>query len=436
MMDALGPLNLVNLLALGSLLYLALTIMDSRRGGLGGSGGAASDTDPIRTALGVITGLLLVAGAIGFVSAIAGPIAVPLAVLAFVFGGLAIRQYYRTERHAVLPFLAIATERRLPLATAARAYALERHDYFGRKSRQLAELLEGGARLPVALRLSGHHFGIGSVLAVGVGDDFACLDSTLRHSLRDEQRLRQVLRNIGERMGYLSWVASMLLGFSGYFSIWFLPTLQKIGDDFGIPRSPSLAKLSVSLPFGGSMNIGGYLWDLGIVPGLVFVAVVGGCALFMMGERWWRWVPLAGRLSLPHDCSWVLRAMGWSVKHGRTVPDTLASVSRHLPSGTLQRRVQRAADAVQAGGRWTAALKQERILTEADGVLLSAAEEAGNLAWALEHLAESRLRQLEYRWQRAVSFAFPVVIAVAALDVFSLAAPVLQFLSDLVDSLA
>jgi type II secretory pathway component PulF len=184
------------------------------------------------------------------------------------------------------------------------------------------------------------------------------------------------------------------------------------------------------------MNIGGYLWDLGIVPGLVFVAVVGGCALFMMGERWWRWVPLAGRLSLPHDCSWVLRAMGWSVKHGRTVPDTLASVSRHLPSGTLQRRVQRAADAVQAGGRWTAALKQERILTEADGVLLSAAEEAGNLAWALEHLAESRLRQLEYRWQRAVSFAFPVVIAVAALDVFSLAAPVLQFLSDLVDSLA
>lgn len=435
-MNPLGPLNLVNLLAVGTLLFLALSIIDSRRSGVFGPGGLARDADPIRIGLGVIAGLLTVAGLLGAISAIAGPITVPISVIAFVLGILAIRQYFRAERQAVLPYLAVAVERGMPLATAMRAYAFERHDQFGRRGQRLAELLESGARLPAAMRLSGHRLGLAAVLAVGVGDDFHCLDMTLRKSMRDEQRLRQVLRHIGERLAYLAWVAAMTLGIHGVFSLELLPRLYKINDEFGLPSGPTLAAWTFSIPGGGRLELGHYLVDFGIVPALAFITTLGGFALVLMGEFWWRWLPLFGRLSLGHDSSWILRALGWGVAQKRSATETLASIAQHLPTGIVQRRVQRAVDAVRDGARWTAALRGQRLITAADEALLTAAEDAGNLAWACEHRADSRLRLLEYRWQRGISILFPVVIVLAAIDVFSLCVGIFQFLTGLMETLA
>ncbi len=432
-MNSLGLINLVNLFALGGLLYLALTIMDSRRDD--GASGTAREADPMRTMLGVIAGHLMVAGVVGALAALAGPMTVPLFIVAFIFGILAIRQFYRSERQVVLPYLAIAAERGIPLAIAARAYAMERADHFGRRVRQLAEVLEGGARLPAALRLSGHRLPIGSVLAVGLGDDFACLDATVRLAQQDEQRIQKTLRGVAERLAYLVWIATMTLGLHGYFSLGLAPNLDKIVDEFDLPRNPSLATLTLSLPFNMTLDVGDILWDFAIMPALCSVAVLGSFATIMMGEFWWRWLPGVGRLSISHDSSWVLRALGWGIKQGRSVEETLASIARHLPTGIVQRRVQRTADAARAGAAWTAALRTERLITEGDAALLEAAEEAGNLAWACEHSADSRLRQQEYRWQRGISFAFPLVILLAAADVFSLSGKTIRFLIDMMESL-
>jgi type II secretory pathway component PulF len=435
-MNALGPLNLINLLAVGTLLFLALSILDYRRGGWSGPRHASRDRDPIRIGLGVIAGLLTVAGIVGAVAAIAGPLTVPIGVVAFLIGILTIRQYYRTERQAVLPYLAVAMERRIPLATAARAYALERPDHFGRRSGQLAALLESGARLPNALRLSGHRFGLGSTLAVGIGDDFDCLDATLRQSMRDEQRLRRMLRTIGERLAYLSWVLVMTLGMHGFFRWKLEPMLLKIATESDLPTSIGLMRPLKDFGIVDPNTFATLQRYASLATNSTLLVAVGVSATLLLSELWWRWLPLVGRLSLTHDKSWVLRAMGWGIARGRPVSETLASVARHLPSGVLQRRVERAMNAVATGAPWTAALRAERLITDYDEVLLIAAETSGNLAWACEERAESQLRRQEYRWQRVISFVFPGVILLAAFEAFSLIGGVFRFLVDLMESLA
>lgn len=435
-MNPLGPLNLINLLAVGTLLFLALSILDSRRGVWSGPRHASRDRDPIRIGLGVVAGLLVIAGLVGAVAAIAGPLTVPIGVVAFFLGGLAIRQYYRTERQAVLPYLAVAMERRIPLATAARAYALERPDHFGRRSGRLAALLEGGARLPAALRLSGHRLGLGSTLAVGIGDDFDCLDATLRQSLRDEQRLRRMLRTIGERLAYLSWVLVATLAMHGYVYLRIEPMLYQVARDLDTARNQAFALPMLNVAIAGPFTLGESLSFFALTASLILLIVVGVASLLLLSELWWRWLPLVGRISLTHDKSWVLRAMGWGIARGRSVSETLASVARHLPSGVLQRRATRAVDAVATGAHWTVALRAERLITDADAALLSAAETSGNLAWACEQRAESQLRQQEYRWQRAISFAFPAVILLSAFAAFLLIGGVFRFLVDLMETLA
>ena len=289
-MNSLGPLNLINLLAVGTLLFLALSILDSRRGGWSGPRHASRDRDPIRIGLGVIAGLLTVAGIVGAVSAIAGPLTVPIGVVAFLMGILAIRQYYRTERQAVLPYLAVAMERRIPLATAARAYALERPDHFGRRSGRLAALLESGARLPNALRLSGHRFGLGSTLAVGIGDDFDCLDATLRQSMRDEQRLRRMLRTIGERLAYLSWVLVMTLGMHGFVTLRIEPMLYKIAAEFDTARNQAFALSVLDVLIVGSFTLGESLSFLALAANSILFVFVGVSSLLLLSELWWRWL--------------------------------------------------------------------------------------------------------------------------------------------------
>jgi type II secretory pathway component PulF len=434
-MQSLGLVNHIALLAIAILMFLALTILDSHRSSLLGPRNSSRNDDIIRIALGVIAGLLTIHGIIGAITMIAGPIALPVGVLAFFLGVLAIRQYYRTERQAVMPYVAVAVERGIPLATAIRAYALERADYFGRQSVKLAELLEQGARLPSALRLSGHRLGIGSVLAVGIGDDFQCLAATLRQSMRDEQRLRQVVRNIGERLGYMTWLLAMTLGVHGFFSLKIAPVLFSISEDFGSPVNPSIRFLALESNGSGQLAASHLVWAAGLLVGFILVVFMAAASLLMLGELWWRWLPLADMFSIGHDRSWILRALGWGIDQGRSVSETLASIARHLPSGRLQRRVQRALDAVESGAPWTTSLRSQRLIGTTDEVLLIAAEEAGNLAWACEQRADSRLRQQEYRWQRVISIAFPAVIILAALDVLLLTSSTFSFLVDVVENL-
>lgn len=61
------------------------------------------------------------------------------------------------------------------------------------------------------------------------------------------------------------------------------------------------------------------------------------------------------------------------------------------------------------------------VINTADSVVLTSAESVGNLAWALEELAETAERRLASRVQMAVQTFFPLVIVILGIVVFILA---------------
>ena len=56
-------------------------------------------------------------------------------------------------------------------------------------------------------------------------------------------------------------------------------------------------------------------------------------------------------------------------------------------------------------------------LHEADAMVLEAAERTGNLAWALDEMADSSLRRWVYRLRLATNVLFPLMVVVMGVTV-------------------
>ncbi|QDT69353.1 type IV pilin biogenesis protein [Planctomycetes bacterium MalM25] len=71
----------------------------------------------------------------------------------------------------------------------------------------------------------------------------------------------------------------------------------------------------------------------------------------------------------------------------------------HYPNALVRRRMDRAHDAIVAGGDWREALQSARLLSGADVQLLRAAEPAGNTPWALRSIASRQLGRAVFRYE-------------------------------------
>ena len=72
----------------------------------------------------------------------------------------------------------------------------------------------------------------------------------------------------------------------------------------------------------------------------------------------------------------------------------------------------------------------------ADSAVLTSAESVGNLAWALEELAETAERRLASRMQLVVQSLFPLVIVILGVVVFIMATAYFLPLVNLIQQLA
>lgn len=76
-------------------------------------------------------------------------------------------------------------------------------------------------------------------------------------------------------------------------------------------------------------------------------------------------------------------------------PDGVA----YYPNAVVRRRMDRAHDAIVAGGDWREALQTARMLGDADVQLLRAAQAAGNTLWALRSIASRQLGRAVFRYE-------------------------------------
>ena len=135
------------------------------------------------------------------------------------------------------------------------------------------------------------------------------------------------------------------------------------------------------------------------------------------------------------DAPDILRQLGVVVGAGRSLADGLTAMGRFHDRPSVAKLLARVAIDVQAGDDCFAMLRQQRLITEADEQFLSSAQRVGNLAWALNELAEIRERRLSHRCRFFLEAFRPVPVLIAGALVFFLVVaffmPIVKLVNDL-----
>ncbi len=208
-----------------------------------------------------------------------------------------------------------------------------------------------------------------------------------------------------------------------------VPTFAEMFSEFGL-RLPMATQLLMSC----SRFCAEY-WYL-LAPIVLFVGFV---AVFLMLS--YIGIPIRG---LP-GVEWfyaateraaVLQQLAVSVREKQSFVTTLELMSAYSLSGRTRNRLHKTIRQIADGRPWYEALQKTRMVTRAQAGLLYSAEQAGNLAWALEEMADSTLRHSAYRTQATVNFVFPFAVLGCGLCVAFVAAGMLLPLFNLISSLA
>ena len=104
------------------------------------------------------------------------------------------RRYFEAERRSLLWVLMAAAERGIPLEAAVSAFEDERDDVIGKRARTLADYLEAGVPLALALQRSRNPVPAAALLAADLGQQTGTLGPALRqvvaaHGRRGEREL-------------------------------------------------------------------------------------------------------------------------------------------------------------------------------------------------------------------------------------------------------
>ena len=125
-------------------------------------------------------------------------------------------------------------------------------------------------------------------------------------------------------------------------------------------------------------------------------------------------LPLIGRIWWRVDSALILRWLAIAVRQNRSIVEFMRLLASYFPQPSLRRKLERAANRVGKGTHWCDALRRAGVIRSADCSIFKSAERTGNLAWALDEMADSSLRRSAYRVRGFVSVAFPAVLIVFA----------------------
>jgi len=390
-MQYINPLNFLGTAILGAALLWAVKLA---------YGGRRAISDDLLKRLMLLAGwMLLLTGTVGVVVGLSGPFA-PVPMLGAVVAAVGYFKYMTAERRALVWALAVAAERGIPLEQAARAFADERSVQIGVRVSRLADLLESGVPLPVALDTTRNPLPADALLAARLGQVTGRLGPALRMSLRHSEMFDRTLREAFGQLGYL--VGIVLVGtiVVQWTMLKIVPVYAKMFDEFEM-LLPSVTEWLVA-------SATPALYTFPVVCAALLTMVV---LLFSYFVRWSRYeLPGANRFWVRSDGALVLRALSFAVQQGRELGPAVRLLAEQYPRPSVARRLERAAASIDRGIPWCDALHAERLVTATDAALLKAAQRVGNLTWALEELSEGSLRRWAFRWKILVDIAFPFAI--------------------------
>jgi protein transport protein HofC len=345
-------------------------------------------------------------------------------LFAIILAVIVLRIRYGSQQNGLVWVLAIAAEKKLPLAAAVEEYGAECRGGYQRRVLQFADRLLSGQSLPAAIEADRQSWFSRALRRYWIFTDYVnptipllpaparvaasvgWETGTLGPALREIALARTLNRPdwhaaLGRLM--LLMLPLVILQHVGGFVLFFIaPKFKRIFYDFGV-ELPPITKIVYQV---GDEIIEGNA--LPIV--LLFELIIGVFLLASLRSAWSFWTHFpVDRLLRGLDRAVILRSLAVSVDGGQTLTVGLRALASCYPKNWVRRRLARAIEGTELGSPWAQCLGSHRLIRRADVTLLESAQRAGNLGWALRELAARAERRLAYALQLFVHVLYPVI---------------------------
>jgi type IV pilus assembly protein PilC len=350
----------------------------------------------------VLIGLGLAPAVLGGMITIVGGLFGLLAASTFVE---AMVQRRLAQRRSMCTMLALLAERGQQLDSSVLLAGQEMRGIAGRAAAKLLRAMGKGTPMFEAIAAYPRALPPEAIAYVAAGQTNSSQAAALRELSRTEQsELATVWRACIDRLSYLAFVVMTMVVVISFLMIRIVPEFEKIFEEFDLelPRL-SIAAVRFSMVYVEYLGIP-IVVGLGVL--LLGAVVVGLCYLWDMPVlRPWGDLLFRGRPG-----AHVLRILAVATEQRQSLALAMHKVSQVYPSMPVRGQLGRASEAVNAGLDWREALRKARMITVAEQALLTSAERAGNLPWALRQIAFRREKRAIYLLATALQILYPAAI--------------------------
>lgn len=376
----------------------------------------------------VLIGLGLAPAVLGGLITVVGGLFGLLAASTFVE---AMIQRRAAQRRSMCTMLALLSERGQQLDSSVLLAGQEMRGIAGRAAARLFHALGKGTPLLEAIAAYPRALPPEAIAYVAAGQTNPSQAAALRELSRTEQsELASVWRACIDRISYLAFVLMTMAVVLSFIMMRIVPEFEKIFQEFGLELPAiSIAAIKFSNAYAEYLGIP---IIVGMVVVLLGAVTIGLCYLWDMPVmRPWGDLLFRGR-----PAAHVLRILAVATEQRQPLAQAMQKVARVYPSMPVRSQLGRASEAVSAGVDWREALRKVRLISHAEQALLTSAERAGNLPWALRQIAVRREKRAVYRLATALQILYPAAIlflgAFVAFYVVALFVPLVNLINGLV----
>lgn len=338
-------------------------------------------------------------------------------------------RYFAAEQQSLVWALTVAAERGIPLESAARAFAEERNDRIGRRSTLLADYLEAGVPLSLALKRSKTFVPSAIILAADLGQESGNLGAALRHAAGQIDESEAALRWTLEKLFYVAFVILFSILAMTFLMIKIIPIFKKMFSEFEmeLPVATSwLIEVCDLLASGWPLLLPLFVvWLWFLVVGLCSYMGISAHSLPVVNRLWWS-----------ADCAIVLRWLATAVRQQRPLAEAIRTLAIRFPQHRVRIRLEHASSRIDRGANWCESLRSAGLIRPSESALFKTAERVGNLDWTLDEMANSGMRRAAYRLRAFMNIAFPVALLLLGLMVLFITVGLLMPLVAMIGGLA
>ncbi len=321
-----------------------------------------------------------------------------------------LRQNSKSKQNALLWSLAIAAEKGIPLVPALEAFAQRGGGRMADKARMLAQLLNAGCPLPVAID---HVPGIVPeklLPMIRVGYESGELAKSLRQAVTSRDLFTVIANSLFARFLYIGLVIIFGLGIFSFTMLKIVPSYEKIFRDFRTGL-PGITK--------ALMGTSHFVIDFGFIFMLLFLVIVGLIIYLMVGYlgRFKLNPPGLTRIMRRRHAAIILDSLALATESNQPLGNMVLTLAGMYPQGGIRRKLCYVGVDIHQGMNWCDSLYRHGLIKRADRAVLLAAQRTGNLPWAMREMADSNRRRLAYRLNALVQLAYPPFIICVGLGV-------------------